>query len=56
MLCASNSHTLGCSLCGLCSQVVDNACLSLYCGFDPTADSLHLGERGRRQGPGSGRA
>lgn len=24
-------------------KVVDSACLSLYCGFDPTADSLHLG-------------
>jgi hypothetical protein len=26
------------------AQVVDSTCLSLYCGFDPTADSLHLGE------------
>lgn len=30
--------------CGAVLQVVDSACLSLYCGFDPTADSLHLGE------------
>jgi tyrosyl-tRNA synthetase len=33
-----------------CLQVVNSACLSLYCGFDPTADSLHLG-KDLRQAP-----
>ena len=35
-------------------EMVNNGKATFYIGFDPTADSLHVGPQWQRVGPGSG--